>query len=77
MIALLATRAGASMAALIAFGMLWTAWLWQHDNRVIEKHEVRVEKQAEKKDVKAQANRRAAAASDAVRLLEKRGELRD
>lgn len=36
-----------------------------------------VEKQAEKKDVKAQANRRAAAASDAVRLLEKRGELRD
>lgn len=36
-----------------------------------------VEKQAEKKDARAQANRRAAAANDAVRLLEKRGELRD
>lgn len=36
-----------------------------------------VEKQAQKTDAKAQANRRAAAASDAVRLLEKRGELRD
>lgn len=36
-----------------------------------------VEKQAEKKDVKAQANRRAAAASDAVRLLDQRREFRD
>ncbi len=36
-----------------------------------------VEKQAEKKDVKAQANRRAAAASDAVRVLDQRREFRD
>lgn len=36
-----------------------------------------VEKQAEKKDARAQANRRAAGNTDAVRLLEKRGELRD
>lgn len=77
MIALLATRAGASMAALIAFGILWTTWLIQHDRKVIEHHEVRVEKQAEKKDARAQANRRAAGNTDAVRLLEKRGELRD
>ena len=43
----------------------------------VQNERASVEKQAEKKDVKAQANRRAAAASDAVRLLEKRGELRD
>lgn len=36
-----------------------------------------VEKQAQKKDAKAQANRRAAAGSDVVRLLESRGEFRD
>ena len=36
-----------------------------------------VEKQADKKDARAQANRRAAGNTDAVRLLEKRGELRD
>lgn len=36
-----------------------------------------VEKQAEKKDARAQANRRAAAASDAVRVLDQRREFRD
>lgn len=62
MIALLATRAGAALAALIAFGVLWTTWLIQHDRKIIEKHEVRVEKEAVKKDAKAQVARTAAAA---------------
>lgn len=35
-----------------------------------------VEKQATKKDAQAQTNRRAAAASDAIRMLDNRGELR-
>lgn len=43
----------------------------------VQNERASVEKQAEKKDVKAQANRRAAAASDAVRLLDQRREFRD
>lgn len=58
MIAVLATRFGQTVALLIVGGIAWTAWLLQHDSKIEEKIAVRVEKQAEKKDEKAQAARR-------------------
>lgn len=69
-LAALATRTGQFIAGVIGLGFLWSVWIIQHDRKVIEKHSARVEKQAEKKDAKAQTAR-TLAADDPRRVLNK------
>lgn len=68
----IAIVAGAFAALVIAYNVWGTAKV--EEGRQQER--ASVEKQATKKDEKAQSARRAAATSDAARLLESRGELR-
>lgn len=69
----LAIAAGAIFALLAIF----TAHNANVRREAVINERASVEKQADKKDARAQANRRAAGNTDTVRLLEKRGELRD
>lgn len=65
------------VAVVIALGVAYKVNNAAVREVAVQNERASVEKQAEKKDVKAQANRRAAAASDAVRLLDQRREFRD
>lgn len=69
MIAILATRFGQTAALLIIAGIAWTTWIIQHDNKVIAKQEVRVEKEAEQKDARAQTARKRVDRSTDVGVL--------
>lgn len=66
--------AGAAVIALIG---IFAAHNSNVRREAIQKERASVEQQAKKKDAQAQSARRAAAADDPIRLLEKRGELRD
>lgn len=70
-------RLAIAAGALFALLAIFTAHNANVKREAVINERASVEKQAEKKDVKAQANRRAAAASDAVRLLDQRREFRD
>ncbi len=70
-------RLAIAAAAIFALVGIFTAHNANVRREAVITERASVEKQAEKKDAKAQANRRAAAASDTVRLLESRGEFRD
>lgn len=66
--------AGAAVIALIG---IFSAHNANVRREAVQTERASVELQAKKKDAKAQSARRAAAADDPIRLLEKRGELRD
>lgn len=70
-------RLAIAAAALFALVGIVTAHNANVRREAVITERASVEKQAQTKDAKAQANRRAAAASDTVRLLESRGEFRD
>ena len=70
-LAFLATKTGQTLAVAIGGAVLWGVWLHQHDKRVIEKHEVRVEKEAEKKNARSNAARGAVTDANVGGLLSK------
>jgi len=70
-------RLAIAASALFALLAIFTAHNANVRREAVINERASVEKQADKKDARAQANRRAAGNTDAVRLLEKRGELRD
>lgn len=66
--------AGAALAAVVG---IFAAHNANVRREAVQNERASVEKQAKKKDAKAQSARRAAAADDPISLLEQRGELRD